>query len=144
MIKNKKGFSLIELLATIVILGIILTITIPMSMKLINETKLKASAESIKKLTENTSYDQVQGNEEYIYSYSSNLDDLPSNVDKVYLIKIDDNYGIYAKDKSNNVIFDNDNINNININDKNSWNNEKMNEYLTNEVDKDISIIFNK
>lgn len=144
MIKNKKGFSLIELLATIVILGIILTITIPMSMKLINETKLKASAESIKKLAENTSYDQVQGNEEYIYSYSSNLDDLPSNVDKAYLIKIDDNYGIYAKDKSNNVIFDNDNINNININDKNSWNNEKMNEYLTNEVDKDISIIFNK
>ena len=50
MRKNKKGFTLVELLAVIVILGILVVFTIPLMLKYINYSKRKSYIQDTKKL----------------------------------------------------------------------------------------------
>ena len=45
---NKKGFTLVELLAVIIILAIIATISVPSTLNVINYTKEKACEEQVK------------------------------------------------------------------------------------------------
>lgn len=48
MIMNKKGFTLIELVVVIVLLGLLMTIAIPSSFKLANKVKVKAYDTKVK------------------------------------------------------------------------------------------------
>ena len=57
--KNKKGFTLVELLAVIVILAVILIIAVPQIMKTINETKLKTMEDSAKLIATNAEKDYL-------------------------------------------------------------------------------------
>ena len=49
--KNKKGFTMIELLATVTILGILMTITIGYAMRLINKSKNDSMEQQAKLVT---------------------------------------------------------------------------------------------
>ena len=49
---NKRGFTMIELLAVIVIMSIVLVIAIPTSMNAYKQSKLKAEEGFIKRLSE--------------------------------------------------------------------------------------------
>ena len=67
MNKN-KGYTLVELLATIIILGIVLTIAIPTIKNVVKESKLKtlqASAELIAKMADEMYEAETTANEDY-------------------------------------------------------------------------------
>ncbi|MBQ1812768.1 MAG: prepilin-type N-terminal cleavage/methylation domain-containing protein [Bacilli bacterium] len=57
--KNKEGFTLVELLAVIVILAVILIIAIPQIMDTIKETKLKTMEDSAKLIATNAEKDYL-------------------------------------------------------------------------------------
>lgn len=104
-LKNYKGFTLVELLAVIVILAVILTIAVPNVMKIIEKSK-KDSFESTAAMMISTAKIQASSNNEY----------LPAE-DKCSVIKFDildlDNTdkdvdgGVYDKNNSYIVIVNN-------------------------------------
>ncbi len=55
--KNKKGFTLVELLAVIVILAVILVIAIPQIMKTIRASKIGVMTDSVKLIARNADQD---------------------------------------------------------------------------------------
>ncbi|MBQ1813066.1 MAG: prepilin-type N-terminal cleavage/methylation domain-containing protein [Bacilli bacterium] len=57
--KNKKGFTLVELLAVIVILAIILIIAIPQIMNTIKTTRLKSIEDSARLIATNADKDYL-------------------------------------------------------------------------------------
>ncbi|MDD2469441.1 MAG: prepilin-type N-terminal cleavage/methylation domain-containing protein [Bacilli bacterium] len=61
MFKNKKGFTLVELLAVIVILAIILAIAIPGITGMVDKAKLSALESDAKMLITGLEYQQLQG-----------------------------------------------------------------------------------
>ena len=76
--KNKKGFTLVELLAVIVILAIILVITVPQIMKTIESARLGAFKSTAKLLLSQAEkqylVDQTLSSEEKVLSYSGTGD----------------------------------------------------------------------
>ena len=53
---KEKGFTLLELLAVIVILSVITLITVPMVMNVIEESKKKALVSSVQGILDSTNY----------------------------------------------------------------------------------------
>ena len=62
---NKKGFTLVELLAAIVILGIIMTIALPNIFRIMSESKADKYIDDAKKLISNADY-KMRTNSNYI------------------------------------------------------------------------------
>ncbi|MEG0577700.1 MAG: prepilin-type N-terminal cleavage/methylation domain-containing protein, partial [Bacilli bacterium] len=50
--KNKKGFSLVELLATIIILGIVIVIAVPNIIKIVEKSEIESLKVSAKKVSD--------------------------------------------------------------------------------------------
>ena len=94
MIKNRKGFTLVELLAVIVILAIILAIAIPGITGIISNAKVSAFESDAKMIITGIEYaameaDVTGGTPPDIGDISTTLDDYgadPSNYDHVYII----------------------------------------------------------
>ena len=68
---NKKGFTLVELLAVIVILGIIITIFVPSVINLINENSTKIYANK-EKILKNAAEDYVMSNSSFVLPDGTN------------------------------------------------------------------------
>ena len=68
---NKKGFTLVELLAVIVILGIIITIFVPSVINLINENSTKIYANK-EKILKNAAEDYVISNSSFVLPDGTN------------------------------------------------------------------------
>lgn len=60
MLKNKKGFTLVELLAVIVILAIILAIAVPGITKMTESTKQSAFESNVKMIITNIEYKNLE------------------------------------------------------------------------------------
>lgn len=60
MLKNEKGFTLVELLAVLVILAIILTIAIPSITSIVDSTKKSAFESDVKMLIKGVEYKLLQ------------------------------------------------------------------------------------
>lgn len=71
MLKDKKGFTLVELLATIVILGIIMVIAVPNVMGILSRNRSNTYVEDAKKLATLAEY-QVRSNGNVIQKPATN------------------------------------------------------------------------
>ena len=69
---NERGFTLVELMATILIIGVVMAVTIPNVTGIFNQGKLTTYGEDAKKLR-NTA--------EYLYRGDSSIDRLVDNGD---------------------------------------------------------------
>lgn len=76
MFKNKKGFTLIELLAVIVILAIIALITVPVVIKIINNSK--------KGVAEDSTYNVIKAAELFWISNQMSFEDMNVIVTFIY------------------------------------------------------------
>ena len=99
---NERGFTLVELMATILIIGVVMAITIPNVTGIFNQGKLTTYGEDAKKLR-NTA--------EYLYRGDSSIDRLVDNGDCiVFSFKYLDNdefkppYGGYYLDTKSFVV----------------------------------------
>ncbi len=68
---NRRGFTLVELLAVIVILGIIITIFVPSVINLINENSTKIYANK-EKILKNAAEDYVMSNSSFVLPDGTN------------------------------------------------------------------------
>lgn len=68
---NRRGFTLVELLAVIVILGIIITIFVPSVIDLINENSTKIYANK-EKILKNAAEDYVMSNSSFVLPDGTN------------------------------------------------------------------------
>lgn len=98
--KNRKGFTLVELLATIVILGVIMVFGIPLLINLLNNSRNKIYVEDAKKLVSKVEY-KMKSNSSYIEKPD------PGNCIIISLLYLDDgefdnppNDGEYLKENS--------------------------------------------
>ena len=70
---NNKGFTLVELLAVIVVLGIVLTIAVPGVTKLINKSKKNSFESSAQGLIQSAKYfysdNGFLSNDDYTFSF---------------------------------------------------------------------------
>ena len=124
--KRRRGFTLIEILAVIVILGILLSFTIPNIIKQVKLAKEKAFFTSVTKQVENIKADNVINNSDYcMYDYQ--LDEKNDNIDKMYvLVHMEDNdliYSVYATKEGQKTINTYD-FSKLNINESNLWEEE--------------------
>ena len=121
--KKRRGFTLIEILAVIVILGILLTFTIPNVIKQVKIAKEKAFFTSVSRQVENIKADNVINNSDYcMYDYQ--LDEKNENIDKMYvLVHMENNdliYSVYATKEGQKTINTYD-FSKLNINKSSDW-----------------------
>ena len=121
--KKRRGFTLIEILAVIVILGILLTFTIPNIIKQVKIAKEKAFFTSVSRQVENIKADNVINNSDYcMYDYQ--LDEKNENIDKMYvLVHMENNdliYSVYATKEVQKTINTYD-FSKLNINKSSDW-----------------------
>lgn len=121
--KKRRGFTLIEILAVIVILGILLTFTIPNIIKQVKIAKEKAFFTSVSRQVENIKADNVINNSDYcMYDYQ--LDEKNENIDKMYvLVHMENNdliYSVYATKEGQKTINTYD-FSKLNINKSSDW-----------------------
>lgn len=121
--KKHRGFTLIEILAVIVILGILLTFTIPNVIKQVKIAKEKAFFTSVSRQVENIKADNVINNSDYcMYDYQ--LDEKNENIDKMYvLVHMENNdliYSVYATKEGQKTINTYD-FSKLNINKSSDW-----------------------
>lgn len=107
---KKKGFTLIEILAIIIIIGLIIAILAPAVMKIIENTRRNAFRESMKSIIRRVE----------IYMEENNLNELPveglditeTDVEGNLLIPTQYSYGYKGR-----VIFEDDEVKALNISD---------------------------
>ena len=121
--KKRRGFTLIEILAVIVILGILLTFTIPNIIKQVKIAKEKAFFTSVSRQVENIKAENVINNSDYcMYDYQ--LDEKNENIDKMYvLVHMENNdliYSVYATKEGQKTINTYD-FSKLNINKSSDW-----------------------
>lgn len=121
--KKRRGFTLIEILAVIVILGILLTFAIPNVIKQVKIAKEKAFFTSVSRQVENIKADNVINNSDYcMYDYQ--LDEKNENIDKMYvLVHMENNdliYSVYATKEGQKTINTYD-FSKLNINKSSDW-----------------------
>ena len=87
---NRKGFTLIELIAVIVILSIILIVAVPNLIETYKQSKLKSEGMFVKQLTKSIeSYVSLNGsNLEYTYFAEAKKSLTVEDTDKSYTVKI--------------------------------------------------------
>lgn len=121
--KKRRGFTLIEILAVIVILGILLTFTIPNIIKQVKIAKEKAFFTSVSRQVENIKADNVINNSDYC-KYDYQLDEKNENIDKMYvLVHMENNdliYSVYATKEGQKTINTYD-FSKLNINKSSDW-----------------------
>lgn len=127
--KKYRGFTLIEILAVIVILGILLTFAIPNIIKQVKIAKEKAFFTSVSRKIENIKADNVINNSDYcMYDYQ--LDEKNENIDRMYvLVHMENNdliYSVYATKEGQKTINTYD-FSKLNINKSSNWE-EKIDE----------------
>ena len=113
--KNEKGFTLVELLAIIVILGILMTLAIPAVQRVLKSSQKKTFVEYAEKIaqTAQTKYNQdimkeeISDSDSVIYDVKKDLKlsstgDYNGYVlvteDKIYVTLYDNNYAVYGVD----------------------------------------------
>lgn len=116
MAKNKKNkaFTLVELLVTIIILGIILVIAIPSINKYIENSKNKAFFISVSNIVNAIKNSNALDNNEYcIYSYKDDTNNQTENINSMYVLVHKDGdkqiYSVFAtrtKSKSGIDVYD--------------------------------------
>lgn len=121
--KKRRGFTLIEILAVIVILGILLTFAIPNVIKQVKIAKEKAFFTSVSRQVENIKADNVINNSDYcMYDYQ--LGEKNDNIDKMYvLVHMENNdliYSVYATKEGQKTINTYD-FSKLNINKSSDW-----------------------
>ena len=84
--KNKKGFTLVELLAVIVILAIILVIAIPQIAKVIDDGKINSLKDSAMLIAKNAE-------REYLVQKTTNKDFNPNNMNCNDFATLTSDYG---------------------------------------------------
>lgn len=125
MIKNNKGFTLVEIIVTVVIMSVLMAVAVPISMSYLNDVsdhKILSEAESVKKMVErsnpsvlsalNGTYKE-NGNYEYTSSDFSNfvskahgngtiieltLSSTTHEIEKM-VYKLDNQYAVYNKER---------------------------------------------
>lgn len=125
MIKNNKGFTLVEIIVTVVIMSVLMAVAVPISMSYLNDVsdhKILSEAESVKKMVErsnpsilsalNGTYKE-NGNYEYNSSDFSNfvskahgngtiieltLSSTTHEIEKM-VYKLDNQYAVYNKER---------------------------------------------
>ena len=125
--KRRRGFTLIEILAVIVILGILLSFTIPNIVKQVKLAKEKAFFTSVSRQVENIKADNVINNSDYcMYNYDDD-NEKNGNIDKMYvLVHMEDNdliYSVYATKEGQKTINTYD-FSKLNIDKSNEWEEE--------------------
>lgn len=122
--KRRRGFTLIEILAVIVILGILLSFTIPNIIKQVKLAKEKAFFTSVSRQVENIKADNVINNSDYcMYNYDDDTEK-NDNIDNMFVIVyMEDNdlkYSVYATKENLKTINIKD-FGKINANDSSKW-----------------------
>ena len=107
--KKKKGFTLLELIAVIVVLAIILLIAVPSVIKQVEKTRERAFYTSVHNLTDNLKPINVLENKDYcMYDYSKNKKNQTELIEKMYILAhMEENkmvYSVYAKSNKGKVI----------------------------------------
>lgn len=125
MIKNNNGFTLVEIIVTVVIMSVLMAVAVPISMSYLNDVsdhKILSEAESVKKMVErsnpsvlsalNGTYKE-NGNYEYNSSDFSNfvsmahgkgtiieltLSSTTHEIEKM-VYKLDNQYAVYNKER---------------------------------------------
>jgi len=107
---KNKGFTLVELISTIVILGIVLLIAVPTASNVIKDRKNNAFLAKVKAILRKVEYDDVDNElEGTVYLSELNLSDLKSDeydLENSYVYKCDDKIyiSIIGKGKYENII----------------------------------------
>lgn len=122
--KRRRGFTLIEILAVIVILGILLSFAISNVVKQVKLAKEKAFFTSVSRQVENIKADNVINNSDYcMYNYDDDTEK-NDNIDNMFVIVyMEDNdlkYSVYATKENLKTINIKD-FGKINANDSSKW-----------------------
>lgn len=122
---NKKGFTLVELLAAIVILGVILLIAIPSYNNIVSKMTKKSQIEGIGNIVNAVATTNFEDTESCFYSYNLDNYEFPENIGKLYimLFKTDgsSNYGVYAVDNNNKIIVDTTKFKDVDYKNSATW-----------------------
>ena len=89
MLKNKKGFTLIELIAVVIILAILMMIAIPSITSVIEDSRKKGTISSLQAFVYNASTDIILGLDEiekYSFFYGDNNPVIEQNPNHLYFI----------------------------------------------------------
>lgn len=125
--KKRRGFTLIEILAVIVILGILLSFAIPNIIKQVKLAKEKAFFTSVSRQVENIKANNVINNSDYcMYSYDDEKEK-NENIDNMFVIVyMEDNdlkYSVYATKENLKTINVRD-FTKVNSADSSKWDND--------------------
>ncbi len=99
--KNRKGFTLIEILATIVILGILLIIAVPSASNIIKNSKKKTFFVSVSNIVNAIKPENVINENDYcMYNYRDDKENQNGNIESMFVLvhKEDNNlyYSVFA------------------------------------------------
>ena len=129
MFQNKKGFTLIEVMAIIIVLAIILIITVQNVTKQVGASSEKSFYISVRNLTDNIKPINLLENNDYcMYNYSTDDKNQTELIEKMYVLAhLEDNkmvYSVYARSNEGKII-DTYDISRLNDMEPEKWEEEK-------------------
>lgn len=132
--KNKKAFTLVELLAVIVILGILLTLAIPYVQKFVEKSEKKSFYTSVSNIVNKIKLDNLIEEKDYcMYNYKDDKDNQTKIINSMFVLAHKENgnivYSVYAKNKQESVDIDAYDFKETNIDKPNEWVKKYENSY---------------
>lgn len=125
-IKNIKAFTLVEVLAVIVVLGILLLIAVPSATKYIENSKRKAFFTSVSNIVNKIKPENLIEEKDFcMYNYSVDKENQTENIDSMYVLAHKENdkiiYSVYAQRTEETVDINIYDFNTLNINEMDNW-----------------------
>ncbi len=148
----RKGFTLIELIAIIMILGILTVIALPNISKIIKESKTKKLYYSINTIVDSVGNINIEGTNDCWYRSSNDNYKLPSEISDLEIFIFRKNgkykYGVYATYNDTDIMNTTD-FKSLNAKDRKNWidNDNLLDPYLgigTNDISKIFEMDFCK
>ena len=125
---NKKGFTLVELLAVIVVLALLLFIAIPIVSKYIEKTKKQAFFANVSNIVNSIAPEQILNEKEMcIYDYSKDEKNKVENIKSMYILAHKDStkdktiYSVFASMDGTSTTIDIYDFSTLNSNNISNW-----------------------
>lgn len=125
-VKKQNGFTLVEVLAVIVILAIIMAIAVPIVTNQINSSRKKAFFASVNGLLDNLKPAAVlEGHDYCYYNYSKDSLNKTDNVKEMYVLAYKENnnivYSVYAQGSNEEDLINTDNFKSLSMDKSDKW-----------------------